>query len=168
MSSNKNDVVDGSKMNHGNNDNLNESQSKNVIKTQSLEEIDGIKKLNWAIDLVCHSRYKDQEEVYKLKDNKLLELAWRNLNNHKGIINVGCIVVPVVETSTSIQKKYRKIVWANASDWEFRRDKIIDASVEGQYNQYWANTVPRTFELAESIKRFLPKFDGKIVLDVAR
>jgi hypothetical protein len=127
-----------------------------------LTEIPDISQMcwDWTIDMTRHMRYEHQEEKYKLKDSKLLELGWRSLNNDKDI-DVGHLVVPLDETSKSIQKKFRNVVRAHRSNWEFKLKQI-----EESFGLVKTNTA--VAELIESIKRLLPKVNGNIVLYISR
>ena len=108
-----------------------------------------------------HQRYKDQEVKYKRKDSKLLGLGLRCLNNDKDF-EFGGLVVPLDETSKSIQKKFKNVVRAHKSDWEFKLRQLCKPFVSN------AENFAKYDELAESIKKRLPKVNGKTVLDVSR
>jgi hypothetical protein len=133
-----------------------------LISTKSLHEVSADIRLSWTIDLIHHMRYEDQKEKYKLKDYKLVELGWRSLLNNDKDIEVGHLVVPLEETSKSIQKKFRNVVRAHLSDWKFKVNQIIES------NLIEVEPITASAELIVSIKKLLPKVNGKIVLDVSR
>jgi hypothetical protein len=139
----------------------NESKTKDIISTKSLNEIEGKQLLGWTMNMTRHMRYKDQEIKYKRKDSKLLELGWRSLNNDKEF-EVGGLVVPLDETSKSIQKKFRNAVRAHRSDWEFKVGQIYVTTSNN------AEIIAKYGEITESVKKRLPKVNGKTVLDVSR
>ena len=139
----------------------NESKTKDIICTKSYNDIKDYQCRGWIMNMTRHMRYKDQKIKYTRKDSKLLELGWRCLNNDRDF-EVGGSVVPLDKTSKSIQKKFRNIVRAHRSDWEFKLGQLCmsrsnDAGIIREYR-----------ELSEYIKKRLPKVNGKTVLDVSR
>jgi hypothetical protein len=143
-----------------------DSKIKDSISTISLnemieEDLHKIYSFYWNTNMTRHMRYKDQEIKYKRKDSKLLELGWQSLNEDKDV-EVGGLVVPLDETSKSIQKKFRNAVRAHRSDWEFKLVQLYMSTSND------AEIIANCANLSESIKKRLPKVNGKIVLDVSR
>ena len=152
-----------------NEDNINannESKTKDIISTKSLDEIEGIQFFELFIRMTRHQRYKDQEVKYKRKDSKLLGRGLRCLNNDKDF-EFGGLVVPLDETSRSIQKKFRNVVRAHRSDWEFKLRQLCDrgncfvstsndAGIIAKYEELTESYD----ELTESIKKRLPKVES--------
>lgn len=134
---------------------------------------------NMTNNLKTHRYQEEENEKYVKKDIILLASAWCCLCKNDSVEFV-CSVMPLIETNDKIQKRFNSVAKRQGLYWSNKNNDLIEscnALVSGYHinnsNLDKEKKPVRDFlqegeKFCNSIKKLLPKFDGKLVLDVPR
>ena len=166
------------------------SSPRAVINTVNWDDAEAVKNIDWVRNMTNHIkyRYEDEGQKYEKKDENLFEIAWRSIacdDNDNDNGGFECSVIPLSKTNFEIQKKCKKVVNAHQSSWDssfailersladerpnFSKSQTTNDDGHDLVHQCLLLThqglLTRFSKLIKSIKKLLPKVNGKTVLD---
>jgi hypothetical protein len=127
---------------------------------------------NMISNLETHRYHEGENDKYVKKDIILLASAWCAICKD---VPIKCCVVPLNETKT--QKRFNSVLKNHGSYWAKKHNDLDDSyyylmkavNNDNYENQNRLNVFLKDSErFLNSIKKLLPKADGRIVLDVSR